>query len=75
VSIEVGCRSWDSVIDDVTYRMTLLESDKRFYVSWVCMRCAELAGSALRGATLEEAVERAKVRRADHHNLFHCKTT
>jgi hypothetical protein len=71
MSIECDSRLWHCVVDDVTYRMVALEADNRFFVSWMCIRCVELAGSTLRGATRDEAIERATVRIADHHELFH----
>ena len=60
-------------IAGVTYRIVVQEYDNRYFASWLCMTCTELAGAMLHGNTLDEAVDRAKVRVADHHELFHQK--
>ena len=57
----------------VSYRIVVQEYDNRYFASWLCMTCTELAGSTVRGDTLDEAVDRAKVRVADHHESFHQK--
>ena len=55
------------------YRIIVQAYDNRYFASWLCLTCTDLAGSTLRGNTPDEAVARAKVRVADHHELFHQK--
>jgi hypothetical protein len=55
-----------------SYRMIVEKSDGRFFASWLCMTCTELAGTTVRGSSIEEALSRAIVRLHDHHAHFHC---
>lgn len=59
------------VSDGIIYCIFVYSEGQGFYASWKCGDCAFEGGSSGTSATIEAAIEGARVNLTPHHNLKH----